>query len=95
MTNLFCSHSPKKVTAAVFSKDSSLIVFADKFGDVFSSKLEPDQSDKVPLPAAPLLGHLCSIVTSLVFSPDGKHLVTTDQDCKVRVSTMPNHPEKV
>ena len=77
----------------MFSHDSTLIAFADKFGDVFTSKLLKDQQAE-PV-AAPLLGHLCSIVTSLAFSPDGKHLISTDQDCKVRVNAMPKEPQKV
>ncbi len=90
---LLCRQSPKKVTAAIFSNDSSLVVFADKFGDVLTAKLQPGQSQEGS--AAPLLGHLCSIVTSLAFTPDGKQLVSTDQDCKVRVSTMPAEPQQV
>ena len=93
---MMCSKSPKKVTAAVFSNDSSIVAFADKFGDVLTASVlpqvhpEPEESS-----AALLLGHLCSIVTSLAFSPDGKQLVSTDQDCKVRVSSMPKEPHKV
>lgn len=90
-----CSKSPKKVTAAVFSACSSLIAFADKFGDVLTAGLQSEHDLQAEPIAAPLLGHLCSIVTSLAFSPDGKHIVSTDQDCKVRVSTMPKEPQKV
>lgn len=86
--------SPKKVTAAVFSACSSLIAFADKFGDVLTAGLQSEHDLQAEPIAAPLLGHLCSIVTSLAFSPDGKHIVSTDQDCKVRVSTMPKEPQK-
>lgn len=78
----------------MFSHNSSLIAFADKFGDVLTARVLPKHQQADPV-AAPLLGHLCSIVTSLTFSPDGKHLVSTDQDCKVRVSTMPKETEKV
>ena len=89
-----CSKSPKKVTAAVFGNDSSLVAFADKFGDIHTAKIQSEMGQADPS-AFPLLGHLCSIVTSLAFSLDGKHLVSTDQDCKVRVSTMPSEPQKV
>ena len=82
------------MTAAVFTNDSTLVAFADKFGDVLTARVQPEEQQEVPV-AAPLLGHLCSIVTSLAFSPDGKQLVSTDQDCKVRVSTMPKEPQKV
>ena len=78
----------------MFSHDSSFVAFADKFGDVLTAPVQrtDQQAESV---AAPLLGHLCSIITSLAFSPDGKQLVSTDQDCKVRVSTMPKEPQKV
>ena len=78
----------------MFSHDSRSIAFADKFGDVLTARVLPEDQQAEPV-AAPLLGHLCSIVTSLAFSPDGKHLISTDQDCKVRVSTMPEEPQKV
>lgn len=71
-----------------------MVAFADKFGDVLTAKLWSGHEQAEPV-AALLLGHLCSIVTSLAFSPDGKQLVSTDQDCKVRVSTMPKEPHKV
>ena len=90
-----CRQSPKKITAAIFSNDGSSAVFADKFGDVLTANLQPNISPQTQRPAVPLLGHLCSIITSLAFSPDGKHLVSTDQDCKVRISTMPNQLHKV
>lgn len=79
----------------MFSSDSSLVVFADKFGDVHTAQVQHDQPQQTAIPAAFLLGHLCSIVTSLAFSPGGKQLVSTDQDCKVRVSSMPTDPSKV
>lgn len=42
-------------------------------------------------PAAPelLLGHFCSILTSLTPSPDGRFVVSTDRDGKARVSVLP------
>lgn len=39
-----------------------------------------------------LLGHFCSIITSLNVSKDGKYVVTTDRDNKVRVSSIPDNP---
>lgn len=42
-----------------------------------------------------LLGHFCSIVTSLCLSADGKLIVSTDRDGKVRVSNLPADPLQV
>lgn len=42
-----------------------------------------------------LLGHLCSIITSLTATPDGHFLVSTDKESKVRVSIMPPQPLQV
>ncbi len=45
-------------------------------------------------PAAPelLLGHFCSILTSLSVSRCGRFVVTTDRDAKARVSVLPPNP---
>ena len=43
----------------------------------------------------PLLGHFCSIITSLAVSPDGRCIVSTDKDHKVRVSLLPAVPLQV
>ncbi len=42
-----------------------------------------------------LLGHFCSIITSLLVSPDGHYIVSTDRDHKIRVSHMPADPMQV
>ena len=90
-----CRQSAKKITAAIFSQDGNFVVFADKYGDVATAKLQSNKTKETECAAAPLLGHLCSIITSLAFSPNGSQLVSTDQDCKVRVSTMPTDFHKV
>lgn len=42
-----------------------------------------------------LLGHFCSMITSLHLSKDGQYIATTDRDNKVRVSNMPATPAQV
>ena len=42
-----------------------------------------------------LLGHLCSVVTSVACSPDGRFVATTDKDRKARVSHLPRDPQQV
>lgn len=87
------------MTAAIFSPDSKLIICADKFGDVFTvaihSAFNASADSEQATPAQFLLGHLSSIMTSLTISQDAKYIVSTDQDCKVRISIMPTSPEKV
>eukprot|EP00891_Asterochloris_glomerata_P002184 jgi/Astpho2/2184/fgenesh1_pg.00040_%23_33_t len=41
-----------------------------------------------------LLGHLCSVVTSVTCSPDGRFVATTDKDRKVRVSCLPTDSQQ-
>lgn len=45
--------------------------------------------------AVQLLGHYNATITSLTLSPDGRQLVSTDRDHKVRVSVFPAEPLKV
>ena len=42
-----------------------------------------------------LLGHLCSVVTSVTCSPDGRFVATTDKDRKARVSCLPRDSQQV
>lgn len=82
---------PKKISAASFSADGSYAFFADKFGDVHvaATAAEATAGPK------PLLGHFCSIITDLAASPDGKYVISTDRDSKIRVSLLPSHPLQV
>jgi len=83
----------KKVSAVVFAPNAtkekgkdqnsdSFLVYADKFGDAFGSPV-PELS-KQDL----LLGH-CSIITSMILSPNRKYLITGEKDEKIRVSNFP------
>ena len=45
-----------------------------------------------PAASTLLLGHFCSIITSLALTPDQRGLVSTDRDHKVRVSHLSPHP---
>lgn len=76
----------KKVSAVTFSSDGRFALFADKFGDVgvaacgAAGVLQQQQAEgqghqpEAPLSEQPelLLGHLCSIVTSVATSPDNR-----------------------
>ncbi|KAL6748370.1 WD40-repeat-containing domain protein [Haematococcus lacustris] len=88
----------KKLSACAFTLDCKYVLFADKFGDVAVAAVrqpgsqagqegagKPDSSDGAEL----LLGHLCSVITSLAVSPDNKLLASTDKDGRVRLSLLP------
>ncbi|KAJ3106620.1 tRNA (guanine-N(7)-)-methyltransferase non-catalytic subunit trm82 [Phlyctochytrium planicorne] len=77
---LFKKETPKKITVLDFSPDGSKILVADKFGDVYS-----EGASSAPML---ILGHV-SIITDMIFSTDGRYLITSDRDEKVRVSNYP------
>ncbi|BBN11292.1 tRNA (guanine-N(7)-)-methyltransferase subunit TRM82 [Marchantia polymorpha subsp. ruderalis] len=82
---------PKKVTSVAFSKDSKWVLFADKFGAVHCLPTEVKDGKDEPFQ---LLAHCCSIITDLEVTSDGKYIVTSDRDFKIRVSVFPRDPLK-
>lgn len=56
------------MSAVAVSQDGLFVTFADKFGVVWIERLEEDDQGQasVDRKAIPLLGHYCSIITSLV-----------------------------
>lgn len=89
-------HANKKVSAATFSHDSQWLLFADKFGVIYiySTRSNENHASSVLDQPVQLLAHCCSIVTSMECSPDGRYIVTTDRDFKIRVSVFPKNPLK-
>lgn len=96
--------APKKISAAAFSANASHVMFADKFGDVQVGATGPAApppaegsapAAPAPVPGSLLLGHFCAVVTSLQATADGKYVISTDRESKVRVSAMPKEPTKV
>ncbi|CAK9268717.1 unnamed protein product [Sphagnum jensenii] len=79
----------KKASAVTFSHDSAWLLVADKFGIVYVfSTVRHDAIHKPVL----ILAHCCSIITGLCCSPDGKYIVTSDRDFKIRVTKFPENP---
>lgn len=79
---------PKKISAVGFTNDSAHFLFADKFGDVFSSSVAgPFAANFEELQF--LMGHFCTIVTSLRASPCGRLVATTEKDTKARITWLP------
>jgi tRNA (guanine-N(7)-)-methyltransferase subunit TRM82 len=82
--------SPKKISAINFSKDGSLLLAANKFGDVgVTSTAVSEAGLSIDTQFELFLGHYCSVITSLSLSDDGTLLATTDRDGKVRINKMP------
>lgn len=69
----------------IHDKNESLLLIADKTGDVYKLALDDLETNEVKL----LMGHL-SMLTDLKLTDDEKFLITSDRDEKVRVSYWPN-----
>ncbi|XP_020242410.1 tRNA (guanine-N(7)-)-methyltransferase non-catalytic subunit WDR4 [Asparagus officinalis] len=88
--------SEKRVSAVAISHDGLYITFADKFGVVWVLDLNEDGNGRAVADkkALPMLGHYCSIITSLEFSPDSRFIATADRDFKIRITKLPKSPQK-
>ncbi|CAL4927304.1 unnamed protein product [Urochloa decumbens] len=88
--------SEKRVSAVAISNDDLYVTFADKFGVVWLVTLGEDGKEQVSVDNKPvsILGHYCSIITSMKFSPDGRFIATADRDFKIRVTLFPKNPLK-
>lgn len=86
----------KRVSAVAISHNGQYVVFADKFGLVWIIVLGEDDERQAPVDnkAVPILGHYCSIITSLKFSPDGRFIASADRDFKIRITAFPKRPLK-
>ncbi|KAJ6852257.1 putative tRNA (guanine-N(7)-)-methyltransferase non-catalytic subunit WDR4 [Iris pallida] len=89
--------SEKRVTAVSISHDGQFVTYADKFGVVWIMDLDEDGNSEAVADkkAIPLLGHYCSIITSLEISPDGRFIVSADRDFKIRITMFPGKPLKL
>lgn len=75
----------KKITVVSFiGRLNSMLLAATKFGDVlFTEAGSDDVNFRV------LLGHYCSVVTSISLSADERFLATTDRDSRARLTALP------
>ncbi|WVZ60525.1 hypothetical protein U9M48_010535 [Paspalum notatum var. saurae] len=89
-------NSEKRVSAVAFSNNDLYITYADKFGVIWLVNLGEDGAEHVSVDNKPvsILGHYCSIITSMKFSPDGRFIATADRDSKIRVTLFPKNPLK-
>jgi hypothetical protein len=84
---LLSFRGPKKINLVNFSADGDAVFAANKFGDILVAATQG--MPEGPAPFQVLLGHYCSMLTSMSLSSDGRLLATTDRDNKLRVSVMP------
>ena len=84
--SVFCRTVAKKVSAGDFGRKSDFVVVADRFGDVYRIPITAAPEEAV---IQPILGHFCSIITSLIVLDDNRRLVTCDRDGVARLSILP------
>ncbi|CAA3028425.1 tRNA (guanine-N(7)-)-methyltransferase non-catalytic subunit wdr4 isoform X2 [Olea europaea var. sylvestris] len=87
--------SEKRVSAVGISNDGMFVCFADKFGVMYVVDIEDHNVEDgvtVIKKGVPILSHYCSIITRLEFSPDGRFIVSSDRDFKIRVTVFPKNP---
>ncbi|PKA61397.1 Vesicle-associated membrane protein 725 [Apostasia shenzhenica] len=89
-------YSEKRVSAVAISHDGLFVTFADKFGVVWLEGLQEGGQNQglIGRKAVPLLGHYCSVITNLKFSPDRKFIASADRDFKIRITIFPQRPTK-
>ncbi|WOL03132.1 tRNA (guanine-N(7)-)-methyltransferase non-catalytic subunit TRM82 [Canna indica] len=86
----------KRVSAVAISHNGHYVAFADKFGLVWLIGLEGDNAKQSnnDKKAVMILGHYCSIITRLEFSPDDRFIASADRDFKIRVTVFPKQSLK-
>ncbi|XP_066371930.1 uncharacterized protein [Miscanthus floridulus] len=78
----------KRVSAVAISNNDLYVTCGDKFGvvcNVWLVILREDGAEQVSVDNKPvsILGHYCSIITSMKFSPDGRFIATSGRDYKI------------
>ncbi|KAI9481103.1 MAG: WD40-repeat-containing domain protein [Benjaminiella poitrasii] len=77
----------KRINALNFDNQSTKVLAADKFGDVYCHPIKEAAENEEKL--APIVGHV-SMITDMLLTPDEKYVVSSDRDEHIRVSRYPN-----
>lgn len=83
--------SLKRISSVIFTKDGSYILAANKFGDVLVAPTIPSENGEFQSFTV-LMGHFCSIITSISLSQGQDMLATSDRDGRVRITKFPDDP---
>lgn len=79
---------PRSSSKMRFTSTNSHIILADKSGDVLSFDINV-QDPANPSKGEKILGHL-SLILDLLHSSNGKYVISSDRDEKIKVSCYPN-----
>lgn len=78
---------PRRSSKMRFTSTDSHILLADKSGDVFIYDINAQEVKQRK--GKKILGHL-SLILDILMSSDGKYVITSDRDEKIKVSCYPN-----
>ncbi|SCV04618.1 LAMI_0H17568g1_1 [Lachancea mirantina] len=82
---------PKRPNAISLTSEESIVLVADKFGDVYRVSVDPNVPAVKESEIEPILGHV-SLLTDVAYATDKhgrKYVITADRDEHIRVSHYP------
>ncbi|CCH41695.1 putative WD repeat-containing protein [Wickerhamomyces ciferrii] len=81
---------PKRPSSITTSYDDSEILLGDKFGDVYSTKVDTQEARVVNSEAEPILGHVSMLTDVLIGKKnDEQFIFTADRDEHIKISKFP------
>jgi WD40 repeat protein len=87
-TLLLKKYTAKRANKIIFSYDNNSVLVADKFGDVYQFNIHEKEIENLEDHGKFLCGHV-SMISDMFMTNDGKHLITSDRDEKIRISEYP------
>lgn len=77
---------PKKLNGIAFTLDSTRVLIADKFGDIYEWEFQSQEDSEGALK---LLGGHVSMITELLLAKEDHFMITSDRDEKIRITNYP------